>query len=63
MAVRKQQTYAKRARELEVKERRERKRARRAEAAAQRAARGGPVGSVVPDVDGYAETPAPEPGR
>jgi hypothetical protein len=60
MAARKQQTHAKRARELEVKERRERKRARRAEAAAQRAAGGGPVGSVIPAIDGHAETPAPE---
>jgi hypothetical protein len=38
MAAKKQQTHAKRARELAVKERRERKRARKAEAAAQRAA-------------------------
>ena len=37
MAARKQQTHAKRARELAVKERRERKRAKKAEAAAQRA--------------------------
>lgn len=38
MAARKQQTHAKRARELAVKERRERKLAKRAEAAARRAA-------------------------
>ena len=38
MAAKKQQTHAKRARELAVKERRERKRAKKAEAAAQRAA-------------------------
>jgi hypothetical protein len=38
MAGRSQQTHAKRARELAVKERRERKRAKKAEAAAQRAA-------------------------
>lgn len=38
MAARSQQTHAKRARELAVKERRERKRAKKAEAAAQRAA-------------------------
>ena len=36
MAAKKQQTHAKRARELAVKERRERKRAKKAEAAAQR---------------------------
>jgi len=38
MAAKKQQTHAKRARELAVKERRERKQAKKAEAAAQRAA-------------------------
>ena len=38
MASRSQQTHAKRARELAVKEKRERKRAKKAEAAAQRAA-------------------------
>lgn len=38
MAAKKQQTHAKRARELAVKEKRERKRAKKAEAAAQRAA-------------------------
>jgi hypothetical protein len=40
MAAKKQQTYAKRARELAVKERRERKREKKAEAAAQRATGG-----------------------
>jgi hypothetical protein len=40
MAAKKQQTHAKRARELAVKERRERKRAKKAEAAAIRAAGG-----------------------
>jgi hypothetical protein len=44
----KQQTHAKRARELAIKERRERKRAKKAEAVAQRAAGGAPpVGSAV----------------
>ena len=38
MAGKKAQTHAKRARELELKERRERKRAKKAEAAAQRLA-------------------------
>ena len=38
MAAKKQQTHAKRARELAVKERREHKRAKKAEAAAHRAA-------------------------
>ena len=51
----KQQTHAKRARELAVKERRERKRAKKAEAAAQRAA-----GIVLPD-DGTVPAPAVEP--
>ncbi len=37
MAGRKQETHAKRARELALRERRERKRAKKAEAAAQRA--------------------------
>jgi hypothetical protein len=41
MAAKKQQTHAKRARELAVKERRERKRAKKAEAAAQRGAGSG----------------------
>ena len=38
MAAKKQQTHAKRARELAIKERRERKRAKKAEAVAQRQA-------------------------
>jgi hypothetical protein len=63
MAAKKQQTHAKRARELAVKERRELKRAKKAEAAAQRAAGGVPApdsGSGVPGVEGHTETPAPE---
>jgi hypothetical protein len=40
MPARKQQTHAKRARELAVKEKRERKRAKKAEAAALRAGEG-----------------------
>jgi hypothetical protein len=51
----KQQTHAKRARELAVKERRERKRAKKAEAAAQRAA-----GSE-PAIDGATPVPAAGP--
>ena len=49
----KQQTHAKRARELALKERRERKRAKKAEAAAQRAAgaAAGDSGSGAPDVE------------
>jgi hypothetical protein len=42
--AKKQQTHAKRARELAVKERRERKKAKKAEAAAERAAGGNPLG-------------------
>jgi hypothetical protein len=64
MAAKKQQTHAKRARELAVKERRERKRAKKAEAAAQRAAGGtSPTadgGSDVPGAEAHTETPAPE---
>ncbi len=55
MAAKKQQTHAKRARELAVKERRERKRAKKAEAAAQRAGIG-PNGSVAPGAEAQAET-------
>jgi hypothetical protein len=58
MAAKKQQTHAKRARELAVKERRERKRAKKAERAA-----GGdmPAGDgSAPGADEQAETPAPE---
>lgn len=63
MAGRSQQTHAKRARELAVKERRERKQAKKAEAAAQRAASadGSTVGSgSVPGAERQAGTPAPE---
>jgi hypothetical protein len=62
MAAKKQETHAKRARELAVKERRERKRAKRAEAAAQRAATGAHAadsGSGGPG-EGYAETATAE---
>jgi hypothetical protein len=51
-----QQTHAKRARELALKERRERKQAKKTEAAAQRAAGGAPAsdrGSQ--ETDGHAE--------
>jgi len=61
MAAKKQQTHAKRARELAVKERRERKRAKKAEAAAQRAAAGGPAadnGGGTQEGEGHAETEA-----
>ncbi len=57
MAARNQQTHAKRARELAVKERRERKRAKKAEAAARRAAGGStaaPAGAT-PGAEGQAE--------
>jgi hypothetical protein len=57
MPARKQQTHAKRARELAVKEKRERKRAKKAEAAALR-------DGVAPgdeSVDG--DTPAPDEGE
>jgi hypothetical protein len=63
MAAKKQQTHAKRAREIAVKERRERKRAKKAEAAAQRAAggaAGADSGSGVPDAERHSEAPAPE---
>ena len=60
MAAKKQQTHAKRARELAVKEKRERKLAKKAE----RAAGGGaPItddGSDTEGVEGEAETAAPE---
>jgi len=48
MAAKKQQTHAKRARELAVKERRERKRAKKAEAAALRA-NGGTLPDTAPE--------------
>lgn len=62
MAAKKQQTHAKRARELAVRERAERKRAKKAEAAAQRAAGGGAtaVERGVPGADGQAEAAARE---
>ena len=53
MAGRSQQTHAKRARELAVKERRERKRLKKAEVAALRAAGVDPY-AVVDDPDGTA---------
>jgi hypothetical protein len=60
MAAKKQQTHAKRARELAVKERRERKRAKKAE----RAAGGTPAeaesGNGVPESEEQAETEATE---
>ena len=55
MAARKQQTHAKRARELAVKERRERKRARKEEATAQRA-----IGGSTPATDDDSVETAPE---
>jgi len=67
MAAKKQQTHAKRARELAVKERRERKRAKKAERAA--AAEGLPTdgddGGVSPEMpeDESAAAPAPVEAR
>ena len=55
MAARNQQTHAKRARELAVKERRERKRAKKAEAAALRAA-----GGIMPAPDDGTGAPVTE---
>jgi hypothetical protein len=64
MGAKKQQTHAKRARELAVKERRERKRAKKAEAAAQRALGGdAPAvesGNGAPGAEGDDETAAGE---
>jgi hypothetical protein len=57
MSAKKPQTFAKRARELAVKEKRDLKRARKAEAAAQRAAG---TGEVVVD-DQYATEASPLP--
>ena len=51
-----QQTHAKRARELALKERRERKQAKKADAAAQRAAGGAPAtdeGSGAAETEGH----------
>lgn len=56
MAAKKQQTHAKRARELAVKERRERKQAKKAAAVAQRAA----GGTLDNGGDGQTESPAAE---
>jgi hypothetical protein len=57
MAGKKQQTHAKRARELAVKEKRERKRAKKEEAAAQRAAGGLPAAdNGAREGDGAAES-------
>jgi len=61
MGAKKAQTHAKRARELELRERRERKRAKKAEAAAKRAAGGDAPSEDVQDE--AAETFAPEPTR
>ncbi len=59
MAARNQQTHAKRARELAVKERRERKRAKKAEAAARRVAGSNgtevPGGGTVPGAEEHEE--------
>jgi hypothetical protein len=63
MAAKKQQTHAKRARELAVKERRERKRAKKAEAAAQREAGNTPAvenGGSAPGPEGPAESAVAE---
>jgi hypothetical protein len=64
MAGKKQQTHAKRARELAVKERRERKRAKKAENAALRAAGIDPLavqnGEGVPGAEDAAEDAASE---
>ena len=57
-----QQTHAKRARELALKERRERKQAKKADAASQRAAAAGALatdeGSGAPETQGHVETEA-----
>jgi len=58
MAAKKQQTHAKRARELAVKERRERKRAKKAERAI--AAQGAPANGDDSDGDAFPETPEEE---
>jgi hypothetical protein len=62
-AKKKQQTHAKRARELAVKERRERKQAKKAALVAQRAAGDAPAaddGSGAPAAEEHTETPAAE---
>jgi hypothetical protein len=53
--AKKQQTHAKRARELAVKERRERKQAKKAEAAAERASGGPAADDDIPTSEGHAE--------
>ena len=53
-----QQTHAKRARELALKERRERKQAKKAEAAAQRAAGGAPATDASHVAEGHTEPEA-----
>jgi hypothetical protein len=55
----KQQTHAKRARELALKERRERKRAKKAEAAAQRAGRASAAGDNGSATEAEGEAPPP----
>ena len=60
MAAKKQQTHAKRARELAVKEKRERKRAKKAERAAGGIAPVADNGSESPGAEGDAETAAAE---
>jgi hypothetical protein len=60
MAAKKQQTHAKRARELAVKEKRERKLAKKAARAAGELAPETENGSELQGAEGEAETPAPE---
>jgi hypothetical protein len=60
MAAKKQQTHAKRARELAVKEKRERKRAKKAERAAGGGMPGADNGSGAPDAERQAEETASE---
>ena len=60
MAARNQQTHAKRARELAVKERRERKRAKKAERAAGLNQTEADNGSTAPGAEGQVEPPATE---
>jgi len=55
-----QQTHAKRARELALKERRERKQAKKAVAAAQRAAGGAPAAGSTEEAERDGESPAAE---
>jgi hypothetical protein len=58
MAAKKQQTHAKRARELAVKEKRERKRAKKAERAAGGVMPEGDNGSGAPDAEAQTEDTA-----